>query len=123
MIFKDQERMREEFWRLTPKMRLIVVDADNYCMEHFHESPAWTEFLRTDEEQLAYFNAGQTPDKVGVHQLGRGADKRIFSDAAKTLDLIDYINKKYQYDPKRPEMKTVSIHNNAAPHLHFKSLT
>lgn len=113
--------MQKEWWGLTPKMRLVICDADNFCMDNYHESPAWTSFIRTEQEQLALFNAGLTSEKIDEHMLGRGADKRIFGDD-RDLKLIEYINGKYPYDPNRPGMVTVSFHQGTAKHLHFKTL-
>ena len=115
MILKNYERMTNEWWQLTPKLRLIICDVECWC-EDRGIRPVWTCFMRTEEENL---EVGGQPNSV--HLLGRGADMRMLNDDGMNLELADYINAKYIYDPTRPSKLTCLIHGPIS-HLHFQSL-
>jgi hypothetical protein len=127
--------MEKEWWQLTPKLRMIVTYADYWGVEH-GEEPTWTDFIRTDAEQLALYEAeverlklaGFDPihaisKKTSVHIFGRGADMRPFkNEHLNTLFGIE-INKRFPYDPIRPKMLTALRHEGSADHFHIQSLT
>lgn len=123
MLLKSPDRMRNEWWQLSPYLRRVICDADVWCLENGERDGVWTSFIRTEEEQAALFDAGLTKSKVDEHMLGRGADHRMLSTKEKTQAMCDYINAKYLYDPRRPLMKTMSIHGGTALHVHTKVLT
>jgi hypothetical protein len=121
MRFKE-ERLRDEFWKLTSLMRMIVCDADLYAESH--GAPlCWTSFIRSEDEQQALYEAGDTTSKVSVHQFGRGADARPTGNSILDDEIRRYISEKYEYDPSRPEKSSCIIHGGTARHLHFQSLT
>jgi hypothetical protein len=115
MIFKDDKRMREEYWLLTPYVRMVIADVEVWCSDRGIR-PVWTCFMRTEEENK---EVGGQPNSV--HLYGRGADMRLLQDDGMNLQLADYINAKYMYDPHRPNMLTCLIHGPIS-HLHFQSL-
>ena len=124
MNLKEVDRMRNEWWQLTPRMRLIVCDADNWVIENMHQSPVWTCFMRTTEEQQALFEAHEAQSPMSVHCVGRGADMRLLIDDDWNAKLRDYITDKYgPYDPSRPDLPVCLIHGGTAKHLHFQSIT
>jgi len=118
---KYPERMTKEFFQLDPKLQLIICDINLWGIKH-GEIPTWTCFIRTDQEQVELFNEGKTTDKVSVHQFGRGADLRFFTNSILNYIIDDYINEKYNYDPQRPQLKTFGIEGSqgTAPHHHIK---
>lgn len=118
MIFKD-ERMREEFWRLDPKLQLICVDVVHWGIVK-GEEPTFTSFLRTEDEQKKLFELGQSKSKISVHLFGRGADFRVFKNSVLNFLVSEYINEKYPYDPKRPRLKTLLTHEGSALHHHLQ---
>lgn len=119
MKLKDPERMRPEFFTLHPKLQLIICDVICWGIQH-GEEPTWTCFNRTEDEQAALVEAGKADDKVSVHQLGRGADARLFQRSELNYMIQGYINGKYTYDPKRPFLKTLLTHDGTKLHHHFQ---
>lgn len=113
-----------EFWELKPRLQLILTDAGVWCAER-NQTLTITSLIRSDEEQGYLYEKGFTTDQLSVHQkkagggLGRGADTKALV-APYNQQLLDYINGKYVYDPRRPNMKTVSAHGGTAWHNHFK---
>lgn len=124
MIAHKQLKTMLEFWELKPKLQLILCDAALWCYER-NLTLTVTSLIRTDEEQGYLYEKGYTTDKLSLHQkkagggLGRAADTSPLLAPQNQL-LLDYINGKYVYDPKRPNMKTVSAHGGTAWHNHWK---
>lgn len=121
MRFKD-ERLRDEFWKLTPRMRLMVCDADLYA-ETRGAPLCWTSFIRGEDEQRKLYEDGDTTHKVSVHQFGRGADARPTGNQILDDEIRRYISEKYIYDPKRTHLSSCIIHGGTAKHFHFQSGT
>lgn len=117
MIFKN-EKLRAEFWKLHPKLRVLLMDIDRWALQY--EDAVATCFLRTAEEQMALFTAGQAPAKTSVHVVGRGADLRIFNADTLNRTLAGWVNDKYPYDPKRPSLPTALRHLGTGDHWHIQ---
>jgi hypothetical protein len=120
LIFKD-EKLRAEWWDLTPKLRMILADIDFYCWKKDLKMVC-TSFVRTAEEQENLHRTGHAASKTSVHMYGRGADIRLLFPVEENQKLIDYINMKYPYDPKRATMYTVLRHEGLGDHLHVQSV-
>jgi len=116
MNFKN-ENLKEEFWKLQPKLQLIVCDVNDWGIRH-GEHPTWTCFLRTEEEQAALVANGQAKDKVSVHQFGRGADFRVFESSSLNFLIGLYLEEKYPYGDG--VHKTHLLHNGTAMHHHIQ---
>lgn len=121
MILKDPERMVDEYWKLTPKTRLILSDVDYWCSKQ-GINVVVTSLIRSEEEQQKLVELGVTNDKVSVHQFGRGVDLRLFQPSEMNEELVEYLNYHYIYDPLRPRYKTAMIHYGTALHIHIQSL-
>lgn len=123
MRFKH-DKLKSEFWMLHPKLRLILLDADIFCTALGEELNA-TCFVRTEEEQKQLFSNGQAVSPFSVHSSVpcRGADCSSLKVAGLNQKVLDYINNKYIYDIKRPQLKTVLHHGGTALHLHFQCST
>jgi len=120
MKFKH-DKLKSEFWLLHPKLRLILLDADLFSTANGEELNA-TCFVRTEEEQKQLFNNGQAVSPYSVHSSipCRGADFSSLKVAGLNQKLLEYINGKYIYDIKRPQLKTLLHHGGTAIHLHFQ---
>lgn len=59
----------------------------------------------------------------GVHGSFRGLDFRTHSLTSSEIEnIVEKINSRYQYDPKRPEMKVLMYHDiGKGLHLHLQS--
>ncbi len=121
MIFKEPDRMVSEYWKITPKMRLILSCAEYWCSKN-HVQMVVTSLMRTEEEQQKLVELGVTLDKLSVHQFGRGVDIRLLEPYSLNQDLVDYINFHYTYDPLRPKFNTALIHKGTADHIHLQSI-
>jgi hypothetical protein len=115
MIFKNHERMMDDWWLLSPYIRMVIADVEVWCIERdIH--PVWTCFMRTEEENREC--GGMTNS---VHLYGRGADMRLLQDDELNLKLVEYLNSKYVYDKDRPNLHTALIHG-PVNHLHIQVL-
>lgn len=122
MIFKDPERMRKEFWDLSPYLQRIMCDVDVWCHEH-GEQNTWTCLLRTEEEQRKLYEDGLAAKAFSVHNFGRGADMRMLREGLTEL-LVEYVEKRWgPYDVRRPKIPVAMIHGGTAKHLHIQALT
>ena len=115
MIFKHHDRMVDEYCMLSPYLRMLIADVEIWCLERKIQ-PVWTCFIRSEEENR---QVGGQP--LSVHLFGRGADMRLLHDDAMNVELLEYVNNKYRYDPSRPEKNTALIHG-PVNHFHFQSL-
>ena len=112
--------LKDQFWCLYPKLRLILCDLDYYSI------------LLTGKEILltSIYRKG---DK-GVHGSWRGTDARVEFDTGKRIIryytneeirlILQYIKKKYVYDRKRPQMKTIIYHRveGSTHHFHLQTM-
>lgn len=124
--------MGTEFLTLHPKLQLIICFINYFGLSH-GEEVTWTEFYRSDTEQLQYYEqevarliaAGQDPEKAvskrtSVHQFGRGGDFRPFKNYDLNIRIEQKVNAIFPYDPKRPEIKTLLFHEGTAIHGHVQ---
>lgn len=74
------------------------------------------------EEALPTITSAYREDDPGVHGYCRGLDFRSWHIKGFELDRIcSQINKKWQYDPERPEMVCLMHHDiGRGPHLHLQ---
>jgi len=120
MIFKE-EKLKEEFWKLVPKMRVILTDAEIWGF-HRAKDLVVTCLIRTEEEQRQLFELGQASAKTSVHCVGRGADLRILFPDELNQQLVDFLNMKYIYDVNRPNLKTAIRHGGTGDHVHLQCI-
>ena len=116
------EKLKSEWWILHPKLRLILCDIDYFCQCRGYE-PIATCFERTRERQKELFIQGLAASEESVHikygRFVRGADLDDFpGDLNAQCEL--YINSKYQYDPRRPKLKTFYFHKGTGWHNHIQ---
>lgn len=119
MKFKTEsaDRLASE-WnnpKLSPMVKAIVTDAEQYAAEKWNWEFMITSVFRTKLEDQAL-------QASGIHGGWRAVDVRTKDQTQAAInDVADYINKKYQYDPKRPNFKVCfkEVHGNAA-HAHFQ---
>ena len=132
MRFKDP-RMEKEFFTLHPKLQMLITWINWWGITH-GEEPTWTEFLRSEEEQLQFYEedrarlvglgidpATSIIKKTSVHMFGRGADFRLFKNQNLNVLVAIEVNEKFPYDPKRPQMKTLVTHEGNALHHHVQA--
>jgi hypothetical protein len=108
MKFKEQ-KLREHFWQVKPKLRLILCHLD-YCAKNW---------LRK-EITITSIIRPKTTDS-GIHALKRAADvrtKKVFTKR-EIEKIMAYFNWHYQYDPKRPNIKTFVYHKVEGSEFHF----
>lgn len=118
MNFKE-EHIKEEFWKIAPKLRLILAEADWFLWKRKHEAFV-TCLFRTPEEQRALFDAGQAASALSVHMYGRGADLRIVMPEKDMEELCVFLNEKYPYDAQRPKLPTAMVHGGTGRHCHIQ---
>jgi hypothetical protein len=124
--------MMTEFLTLHPKLQMLITYINWWGIEH-GEEPTWTEFLRSEEEQLVFYEQerarliglGINPEKsiikkTSVHIIGRGADFRPFKDSNLNTFLDLEMNERFPYDPARPLMKTLLFHEGNSFHGHVQ---
>lgn len=111
--------MQEQFWKLDAKLRLILADIDHWIICHGEEMTV-TCLFRSSSEQRELYEAKKAQSPYSVHCDGRGADVRLLSDHNLNVLLGLYINEKYQYDEKRPLIKTLLTHDGTAMHHHVQ---
>ncbi len=99
MRFK-YETLKEEFWQLDPKLRMILTVLDFMCIKRFKKEIILTSLIRP-----------KTTDS-GVHEAKRGADLRTidYFTPQEIETILEFINLDYPYDPVRPNMKTAIYH-------------
>lgn len=121
MIFKEPE-LREQFWKLTPKARLLMCYADYLSQGHMGKPIIVT---------CIYYKGGS-----GVHAVWRAFDIRTedYYEREDIMKLVEFVNEHYPYDKRRPRMKSAIYHKvnskkikdyklkNFVPqyHLHFQ---
>ena len=120
MKHKDK-RTEAEWWVIRPHLRLILCDADLWC-ERRGVLFILTGLIRSGYEQWAMWKKGISNYEHSVHEYGRGGDASQLLQSELNPQLLDYINSKYIYDPKRPNLKTAIWHGGTAMHLHFQTL-
>jgi hypothetical protein len=124
MNLKDTDRLRGEWWELSPYLQQIICDVNLWCLSHNQRNSTWTCFMRTEAEQRDLFERQQADSPTSVHMVGRGADMRLLDKEELNNELLGYINHKYgPYDPARPHLQVAMIHGGTARHFHFQTLT
>src|SRR6266446_3512658 len=119
MIFKS-ESMAAEFFDIDPQLRRILSDMEVYAYPFL---PVVTSLLRTSTQQDLLVAAGQSTEKVSVHEFGRGADVRLFSDEALNDTILAFVNRKYPYDPTGKNLhQTMIRHQGTGEHFHIQCL-
>lgn len=119
MLFKTPRQQRE--WAdsatspLAPVVRQIVVLASAYALQRWNWTFLITEIYRTPEEDAALGGHG-------VHPAWRAVDVHADGwDDPKLLDVSNYVNGLWIYDPTRPKMNVCdSEPHGTGPHAHFQ---
>lgn len=121
MIFKDEPRMRNEFWEIHPKLRALLCLIDLWAKANGEEATV-TCLLRSHEEQRLLFETGASkfPPGQDIHEVGRAADLRLFKSSALNTILDVSWNEKYPYDTARPTLKTFLFHGGTGQHCHVQ---
>lgn len=113
MNFKgDENRLIHEYFQIDPRLRQILSDMEVLA---YPEPMTITCIVRTEEENTA---AGA---KTLIHVVKRAADVRMFKPETNER-IVNTINQMYVYDPKRPNIKTVVVHQvpGGAMHNHVQ---
>ncbi|MEN6624169.1 MAG: hypothetical protein ABFD50_21805 [Smithella sp.] len=105
MKFKLPE-LKEQFWRLRSKTRLIVCDIENYCIEHFNIVITLTDIFRPYDEY----------NPISPHPYWRAVDIRVHDPITGMMiftdeqidELLNHINVKYDYGDERH--RTIMCH-------------
>ena len=108
MKFKDEE-MKVQFWKLDPKLRLMLCDLENYALAMYGKEIVITDLLRPT-------------DKTSVHFYGRGADVRswMFNDV-QIAEMKFYISQKYPYQGgKKPTFLYHRV-GDGVHHIHIQT--
>ena len=122
MQFKSK-RIKDEWNRLRAKNKQlydIVMDIAVYSSETLQKEIVVTSILRTMDEQKEIYGYA----KESVHLYWRGVDLRSWMyQGAELGKLLEYLNKKYDYDPERPGQHKVDIHHNVGrgQHIHLQN--
>jgi len=80
---KNEEDVNpDDFFRLSPRLRIILCDLALYCWKNFRKKIVITSMFRDS----------------GIHSTGRAADirSRIFKNS-QCRKITNYLNKKYKY--------------------------
>ena len=117
ILFKssDVERQWDSDSRKHPMLDLVVGDFADAAYEEAGWLPVMTSFIRTYEEDRELGGSG-------IHPTGRAADFRTRGVPRQAVSwAVDYLNGKYQYDPRRPSLPVAYAkpHGNG-PHLHIQ---
>ena len=117
--FTEELRGREsDFHRLHPMLQAVFFDAAQYVYGKWGKALLVTSMFR---------------DTEGVHRYGRGLDVDVCDKAVymggilpeEAIYIVELINMRYEYDPKRPRMR-VAIYGDLDPngkhwnHIHFQ---
>lgn len=100
---------------LKPRLLLILADFINYLVDRKVSYVVLASIIREW-------------DKDSVHGYGRGIDVSITNISyILGLEAMNYINDKYQYDKKRPEIRTIIFHrtdrlDDPGWHFHLQSM-
>ena len=116
MIFKE-ERLRNEFWELVPKLRSILCRVEMIAKQHGEETVV-TSLIRSQEEQKLLYDSGQAPSLSSVHMYGRGGDVRKFKSPALNQVIVQTILDEYPYG--HLGKPSAMLHEGSAEHLHFQ---
>lgn len=129
-LYFKEERQLNEFLAITPQMNKILIDLAVFMFLRFKYIVTITCLLRSQQEQDDIYLSHRDPlirkkyrEKpwLSVHQFGRGADVRFDFPLGWLKEIIEYLNKKYPYDPNRPEKKTAMVHNSGSgEHIHIQ---
>ena len=138
MIFKTHKISEE--WKLleikNPLLYGMAMDAEGWLIKEAKKTPVCTSIYRSDKEQIkiypAYYKRFRKP-RPSVHMYWRGLDIRTivwqykgykrYYEPMVIEGLLEYINKKYMYDPKRLKLKCLDWHTvpTSVEHLHFQT--
>jgi len=84
MKFKD-ESLRNDFWKIDPRCKMVICDLDYFCILKFNKEITITNFMIKEG----------TSD---THPEGRAVDIRSFDFTENQVQLIkNYLLEKYQY--------------------------
>ena len=100
----------EHFGRIKPTLGIIFYDFVQKLKENGITDVCVTSIIRPKVRD------------TGVHRAGRAIDIRASFSESIGEEVMDYINKKYKYDPERPEIKTCVYHatdNAGDPGWHY----
>ena len=111
ILFKHGESQEKQFWQLSPKTQMIVVDAAHFIKSKFGVDCIVTSVIRED----------------GIHAAGRACDIRSFNLKDEEIAKLDhYLNDKYPYGKINPRTgqpyKTCYYHKSDKsdePEYHF----
>jgi hypothetical protein len=127
--FKEQ-RQAEQFVLIDPRLRGLLFDIAFFAGRRYGHILTVTGLLRTRAEQDEIYRNHIDPKKraaykrapwPSVHQFGRGADVRIDFPVMWLKELMEYVNRRYPYDPARPELLTALVHNaGSGEHIHLQ---
>lgn len=99
------ESMRNEFWMLHPRLRKILCDLDDFCINEFCIEITITSLIRKDNAK-------------SVHCYGRGSDVRSWDFSKEQIDaILEYINRLYPYGDG--VHKTIMYHQVGDDSFHF----
>lgn len=117
MIKFASERVEREWndQHLAKRVKEIVNDASSYAEQRWGWDFTITSIHRTQAEDDALQGSG-------IHVDWRAVDVRTRdqSDAA-VVDVTRYINRKWVYDPNRPNLKVCfSEPHGTGPHAHYQ---
>lgn len=110
MKFK-REHMKTEFWKTHTKLQYIIFDVALFVKYNFGKEIVVTSVYRPYNDK-----------KWSVHNVWRGIDVRTRNlKLEEILAVVQYINEKYSYDPRRKFLKAAIHHNvGRGDHLHFQ---
>ena len=117
MIQFASDRIRSE-WKspsLTSIVKQITKEAAHYARSKWNWDFYLTSIHRSPEEDTALGGSG-------IHVAWRAVDVRSSTTTEAIKDVMDHINARWQYDPKRPTIKIcVSATQGTSPDMHFQA--
>ncbi len=108
---------------LTTKTRMLLKETDRYVEHMFALNLYLTSLIRTEQQGRAIADKLHKPFIHSVHEYGRGVDFRVFESETVNARVLKHINERYRYDPVRPKLRTLLIHEGTGRHYHLQSLT
>jgi len=87
-------------FEVHPRLAMIMFDVECYMHRKGTEA-TWTSIIRP-----------QSGDS-GIHAAKRAADLRVTGvlKPGEAIELVDYLNSKYCYDPARPKLETAKVND------------
>ena len=104
------DKTKPEFWKMWKVLQYAVMDMALYTKLEFDEQIVITSIFRDIVEGR----------KLSVHNFWRGIDIRSRNFTKPQIDaILDYVNKRWVYDPSRPILKVIQYHCVAGSAWHF----